>query len=592
MKGAVSVSDDKLPPVAAYDLPQDSGLKPRTEVGPLYSGEVAVQHAIDGYGALVSATKGRRYRRYRCPLCKQRVHLRDGPRRAAHFAHNPGEGDPDCENYHPASGTTFYEDSSDSTRIRASHALYMVIDPALAYRPRWHLEILVPASPGVRGAVRVVDSPHGEVRLQCRELFDGAVRAEVRPQFSEYRLEPMGVSDRRYEERLEVGTSGLAAHLATAFEIGSTVSRRMPEGKPLGWGGSYALVWPEQLPLPSPPHATWSELAPHRGWEAAILELPTTEFREIQRWADRFLDRPVRHAPPQIGLVSPAVLSIADDGALRIPVTRKVILSVEGEPEASSLVFSSPSGTVQRLPVWNSDPKLFAFSDLPIGRTEFYLDDPDSDDLMVEVLAAPVCTAPSAEFLFRGPGLSGEDSSVPVFSKELPSRLKRVREGELDLIGLTCPPGLHCRIRSRDSSASPWRELAFAEPRNTDDTTACGMDDVVSYLRSSLRSPEIELDFGSFGGVVLHRRSVKRSTVAVPSTVRDRILWLLSIPGGDVPAHYCLGRARSRWRKSAVQSWDRAILTELFDRELWPAAMLPHLTTTDHELVRVFQKAE
>src|SRR5690606_7688368 len=125
-------------------------------------------------GTLVSATElaaATRWRRrgFWCPVCKKAVHLRVGRVREPHFAHNPGEARPDCENYHPGIG------GGDGTYVsgRADppyQPLYLVEEPNPRGSPRWHLELLVPAAPVSSGFVNVPDGEGGQVEIHCARL--------------------------------------------------------------------------------------------------------------------------------------------------------------------------------------------------------------------------------------------------------------------------------------------------------------------------------------------------------------------------------------------------------------------------------------
>lgn len=66
-----------------------------------------MHYAIDltDQGRLVTATNAQRHPGYVCPRCIEPVHLKSGPDRVAHFAHNWGKAPADCELYHPGSGS-------------------------------------------------------------------------------------------------------------------------------------------------------------------------------------------------------------------------------------------------------------------------------------------------------------------------------------------------------------------------------------------------------------------------------------------------------------------------------------------------------
>src|SRR6185312_8323846 len=53
-------------------------------------------------GKIVAAVKASPYRDYRCPTCNAEVFLRAGQVYVSHFAHVPGQGKPECDEFHPS----------------------------------------------------------------------------------------------------------------------------------------------------------------------------------------------------------------------------------------------------------------------------------------------------------------------------------------------------------------------------------------------------------------------------------------------------------------------------------------------------------
>src|SRR5688572_5270976 len=56
---------------------------------------------IRSTGKIIPAEKASPYGDYRCPTCRAEVFLRAGRIYVPHFAHVPGQGKPECDDYHP-----------------------------------------------------------------------------------------------------------------------------------------------------------------------------------------------------------------------------------------------------------------------------------------------------------------------------------------------------------------------------------------------------------------------------------------------------------------------------------------------------------
>src|SRR5436190_7015178 len=52
-------------------------------------------------GKIIPAAKASAYGDYRCPTCRAEVFLKAGRIYVRHFAHVPGQGKPECDDYHP-----------------------------------------------------------------------------------------------------------------------------------------------------------------------------------------------------------------------------------------------------------------------------------------------------------------------------------------------------------------------------------------------------------------------------------------------------------------------------------------------------------
>jgi hypothetical protein len=315
---------------------------------------------------------------------------------------------------------------------------------------------------------------------------------------------------------------------------------------------------------------------------------------QVEGWAERFLRRSIGFPPPRLGVISPPVLSIADDGTLRVPAGEELIIAVvaaPGTPPGGTLGVFSPSGARQSMPLADSGSTLVALGDLPAGRTELFLDNPDAEDLLIEPIERPLRRAPAAEFVVRSTGADTTENAVPFFSVAAKSHLERVRDGDLVLTRVVSPPGVRCGVRTRPKLAAEGQERRFVTARGTRVESrvqsAEPMESLAPYLLTVLACAEVEIDFGNFGSVSIRKAGRTTPPMRLPPRVRERIRWLLSNPGADSPAFMFLSAARTRWGLAEIDPRDRDLLTKFFGRDAWPAAVLPHLTVAGNELVRI-----
>jgi hypothetical protein len=561
-----------------------------------------VEYAIDRVtGQTVAASdasaRRARYRPYRCPVCGKPVGLRSGRRRIPHFAHKPGEALPDCENYHPAVGEPATPGSvRNALRTQVPHGLYALVDPVARGVPSWHLELLIPGASAPEGSVQVPDSPHGLVRVNCATIIGSGRRVEVRPQAKPYRLVGEGLSDRTYETRLQRLTPGLDLDRGNVFRWGSSASRRLEEAAPLHWGRLYIVVWAEQLTTDCPEHVAITELATRAGWNAALVELPRTPSLDTESWAERFLEREIRTEPPELELVSPPVHSIADDGLIRIPCGEDVIVAVTVPPGCRFppiITILPPSQERREVRVQESGVTFIAASGLREGRTEFFLDHPDANALIIQPVEEPFWAVPTAEFVFRGEGGEISEVALPVFSLAARSKLNPTGDGLRKLAAVECSNRLCGTIRSRPTSTDPWIERRFGLTADVPDRVGAAqpISQLAGYLRDVMGNADVEIDFGNYGGQSYQRAQSDTVPAQLTEQLKTRMVWLLSNPGAEVPRPGGPTDARMLLGRLAEGTEEARVLERFLARERWPRSMLPHLMAIADDLFRTLGKA-
>src|SRR3954470_9964474 len=109
---------------------------------------------------IVPAAKGSPYGDYRCPICKADVFLKRGEIYQAHFAHMPGQGKPECENYYPPEDLRRqWQATTAVPKDLPVEGLFLGIElepQGDARGPRkWGLRLTVPKSHDGRGEIRI-----------------------------------------------------------------------------------------------------------------------------------------------------------------------------------------------------------------------------------------------------------------------------------------------------------------------------------------------------------------------------------------------------------------------------------------------------
>jgi Competence protein CoiA-like family len=131
-------------------------------------------------GQIIAAKKASPWGSYRCPTCNAEVSLRSGDYRVAHFAHKPGQGKPECDEFHPSEDLRhLWHNAQDSYQGPAIDPLRLSIELEPEYDSRrgprkWVLRLTVPKSPYEHGLVQI-DCGGGEVKkIALSKLVLGA----------------------------------------------------------------------------------------------------------------------------------------------------------------------------------------------------------------------------------------------------------------------------------------------------------------------------------------------------------------------------------------------------------------------------------
>ena len=254
-----------------------------------------MESAIDVLaGRRVPASHGRQGRTYECARCRAQVHLRAGQYRAAHFAHNPGVGDPECELF------------ADSVSTNSPQPAYEIrtspLQLCIAEDGSWQLYVEIPPiEPGEWGLAQLsrfagsfvtIDGDAGSTSAtrSARELWPGSGRNAVavvpttaRSSFRTNSAWPDRVERRRWHRELPPVSAG-----GTLFARyrGGNFRKYDPQTTPLHWGDTVILVSAGSKKFVSGPRirrleTRHTEAADWFAWEGS---LPARQNARVRDW--------------------------------------------------------------------------------------------------------------------------------------------------------------------------------------------------------------------------------------------------------------------------------------------------------------------
>ncbi|CDZ88170.1 competence protein CoiA family protein [Rhodococcus ruber] len=258
-----------------------------------------MKHAFDlALERLVSAADAGRRRAYVCPCCCGQVHLRSGTTKIAHFAHNPGEGTPLCEQYHPGSGNYgspggFYGEAGTPLFLHLHEdgtgwTLFFDLEPLSLAESRRSLPSVL-AFEGLE-----LHRPGSRPRkLRAESLWPGAGRTTVKVEPSRQHTTvntvgqwPSGIRPNRWRSTL----TGLSPNGVLFVPYRGGTFRRYDWATPVHWGDRVVLVGPAHC---APPGAldvvSLSTTSTAEGtWHAWLVRLPRSFDLTAYRWLSKF----------------------------------------------------------------------------------------------------------------------------------------------------------------------------------------------------------------------------------------------------------------------------------------------------------------
>jgi hypothetical protein len=349
---------------------------------------------------LVHATDARRHVGYECPTCRARVNLRSGNERT-YFAHFPGQGRPDCELYHPATGVGLPPPS----RPKPQNARPEQSSARLAFVPNgrsWSIVVQLKEIAASELGRNSLLSLRGGILVESRGVRIAEVPAidlrpgrgwhnvPVEPFTGSYECRsfgdwPHGVDAAKWEQPVPaISRAGCVFH-AVGDEC-----LRIPEGGYVYTGEIVYLVAPADAIPPRELVSVHLDVMPTTGviWNAWCLRMPNQpNDARVRRWLEP-LGLELVPEPWRLSVLTPP-LALNEDGLSYGPNAPLVIevTAPEGGGKAAIRIKSLRYTASTTITAEDSQPQLIAVTptmngthslsigDAPESRVEFNVDD-------------------------------------------------------------------------------------------------------------------------------------------------------------------------------------------------------------------------
>jgi hypothetical protein len=231
---------------------------------------------------------------YNCPVCRGKVFLRSGGRRAAHFAHLHKTARPECELYHPGlGGYSGADDKANSRRPSlpqsrdnlAGARIRLMLSTASRLSGRagraapWSLVLSLPRlPPATPGSIDVTVGLMASHKLALRDLTSANKVLSVRdPDAGSFRVRWFSPEvPQVFRQQLEEPVQGLSKRYVTVFSRGRlSLHARVQDH--LEWGRPYFCVYhadSKQVVDPVLDQLNPQRLTSFHDWQCLLVTLP------------------------------------------------------------------------------------------------------------------------------------------------------------------------------------------------------------------------------------------------------------------------------------------------------------------------------
>lgn len=493
-------------------------------------------------GQLVAADKAVQRRVYRCPKCNARVRLRLGLQRSAHFAHQAGEGKPDCEYYFPTFGDgilgpTFGPPSTGPTRLIKAIPLPLLcieLEPDSKWRPgqgrRWGLRLSLPKSEDSHGKIQLDDGHLKPVHVSMGELSLGSKAIVLNPAGKDFGTHWISPEVRpAYRQAISQRVEGLSRNQINIFA--TSPQRYKPRSNELFWGDAYYFVWHSSCPSNPPPNIVRHTLSDTDAWKCCLIVLPQDPDEDIRQWVSRSCVAPLSSERRQWAIAYPPPYGLDINGFIQVPPVDMMLIGVtvpSNTGGSSRLQYASSQG--------DSGIHLTA-NGKHLVKCQVHINSSFHRFMWNELPLASIRHASHGVDPVRGVGITytlrkdGARREAELHTIQGQDALKLVRNSIADLVAMYLPYSIYGSLRWRSivTRQSGVLDIPGSDQDRQDRSLKLSQ---AKQINSTLqdKSLEIRLRFDAFGEFYADADFPRphQTTNILSANLRARIMWLLS----------------------------------------------------------------
>jgi hypothetical protein len=536
-------------------------------------------------GKVIPAEKASSYGDYRCPTCRAEVFLKGGRIYARHFAHMPGQGKQECDEYHPPEHLRRqWETPSPQPVPQKIDRLLLGIElepdqDARHGRRRWSLRLTVPKSHDSHGEIRI-DLGGGDVRrVPLTTLSLGAQTYRADPGARDFGASWVSHDVRpEYRQAVEHRIDGLTAVRVTVFA--AVPQKFKPRCSAVRWGENYYFVWRSGSSIEPPPSLLRHAFADNYGWSCCLLSLPDNSDSDVGAWLEKACDLQVVPARREWALIYPPPHGFDEHGNVQVHSAAALLLAIKPVADAGEIICMSGqyAGSLQLTGARRHLVEIGLGQQTPARLIHLTWDAMPLNSLV----AAPYFEAATEPAVLVEFGFGLHKTRIPLHRASCNAELMRVRTSEQQISAVHADPRVRGKLLFRRAGKFDWQseDLIGSQPDALQPTDATFLSTThIGRLNLVLkdRSLDVVVDFGSYGAFHANASVASGQLRArLPRRLRGRIEWLCKA-----------ARAFVDGQRRPIHTIDDAALLRHLTALRTPVSLLANRRAVERDLRRI-----
>lgn len=460
--------------------------------------EYAINKIID---KLVSAKMASKINLYSCPVCQKPVSYRSGPKKKPYFAHMPGVGSKECENFVPSQNINYSLNESSSILTKWKMELHLHLPKKSGY-VGWCLELLLPKSRTCNASMKL-DLGGGRSQTVDMRGMDKDRRMMVELSTSSYRIiEFIGEPDPHFISNFERECVGLPTSEAAVFSISKENSRNsFPRAQILKSFTTVALLWQEALETKFPEELIVEYLPKRHEWSLALVTIPDELTLDCINWLTNFTGLPFEESKSSINLIWPFLTKKTSINTIECTKSDSTLFAIDKiSKKQQEIIFQD---NFKRLSVFSVDKPIAFFEFKPEDSKNISVENKNSDESIEQIsFSIPLeqFQYPIVELVFKFK--DGNYKFVSLHQRCCLETVLAARKQQVKLEYISMPIGAKGKIFINEGDRKKKIDVCSSEnvaPHNQ--RMRIPPIEIIGELSKALINPEsqVTIDFDGFG---------------------------------------------------------------------------------------------